>query len=189
MALTPRQTIEGFSLSHAAILSGSTGLEESFGDIYGVREGSLAADIGNFDNTGDDSVLSTWLWFNFATVTVTGGYIPFEMVALLTGGTITSSGSDPNDYYSLPLWTETSLNQPVRPMLIRVPAKDSAGEPRNLDIILYRVQFNPINFDGPSYKNGLTVNYSGKALMSSTDETGSTLADRAIGRLIDRPQV
>jgi hypothetical protein len=56
-----------------------------------------------------------------------------------------------------------------------------------LDIILYSVQFNPIAFDGPSYKNGLVVNYSGKALMSSVDEKGAALAENAIGRIISKP--
>jgi len=174
--------IEGFSISHAAILDGETGAEDA--DIYGVRDGSLAVDSGSFDNTGDDSVLSTWLWFNFATVTITAGYISFDVVALLQGGDVTSSGSAPDDYYSVSLWDEESLNQPPRPLLIRVPAKDSLGVARVLDIILYRVQFDPIKFTGPQYKNGLTADFGGKALMSSVDETGETLAKRAPGRLI-----
>ncbi len=179
--------VEGFSLSHAAILNGSTGAE--LADIYGVREGSLEVDTDSYDNTGDDSILSSWSWFNFATVSVQSGYIPFDMVALLTGSTMTSSGTGPNDYYNLPLWGEKSLNQPTRPLLIRVPSKDSAGTPRNLDFVLYKVQFDPISFDGLTYKDGLVVNYSGKAFMSSVDEKGTTLTERAIGRMISRPAV
>jgi len=178
--------VEGFSVSHAAILNGSTGAEVA--DIYGVREGSLAVDTGNFDNTGDDTVLSTWAWFNFATVTITSGYVPFDVVSLLSGATITSSGTAPNDYYNLPLWNEESLNTPVRPVLIRVPSKDSLGTPRSLDFIIYRVQFAPITFNGPTYKDGLVLNYSGKALMASVDEKGSALPERAIGRLVSRPR-
>jgi hypothetical protein len=120
-------------------------------------------------------------------VTVTAGYIPLDVLALLSGNTVVSSGAAPNDYYSMPLWNEDSLNQPTRPMLIRVPSKDSAGAVRTLDILLYKVQFEPFSFDGPAYKDGMLLNYSGKALMSATDETGTALADRAIGRLISRP--
>ncbi len=176
-------TFEGFSISHAAILNASTGLDETWGDIYGVSEGSLEADTDSFDNTGDDVVLSTWMWFNYATVTITGGYVPFTTIANLAGTTVTSSGTAPSDTYSVPLWNKASLNQPTRPMRIRVPSKDSAGVVRNMDFILYKVQFEPISFDGPSYKDGLKINYSGKALMSSADEKGGALADPAVGRI------
>jgi hypothetical protein len=76
------------------------------------------------------------------------------------------------------------MNQPTRPLLIRVPSKDSAGIPRNFDIILYKVQFAPITFNGPTYKDGLALNYSGKALMSTKDELGADLTERAVGRLV-----
>lgn len=181
--------VEGFSISHAAILDGSTGAEAVNGDIYGVRDGNLEVDTDSYDNTGDDSVLSTWFWFNFATITVQSGYVPFDVIALLTGSTVTSSGTAPNDYYNLPLWEEGSLNQPTRPVLARVPSRDHTGTPRTLDILLYRVQFEPINFDGPSYRDGLLLNYSGRALMSSVDEKGTALSKRAIGRLVSRPPV
>ncbi len=181
--------IEGFSLTHAAILDGTTGAEAVDGDIYGVRSGTIAADTGNYDNTGDDTVLSSWFWLNYATVTVQSGYVPFNTIALLAGATITSSGTGASDYYSLPLWDEDSINQPPRPMLIRVPAKDKDGIIRSLDFVLYRVQFGPFSFDGPSYKSGLLLNYTGRAVVSDKDETGATLSKRAIGRLINRPAV
>jgi hypothetical protein len=181
----PSPTVEGFSLSHAAILNGTTGAE--LADIYGIREGTLEVDTDNYDNTGDDSVLSSWQWFNFATVTVQSGFIPFDLLALLSGATITSSGTAPNDSYSIPLWSEKSLNTVTRPMLIRVPSKDTTGAKRFLDFVLYKVQFAPISFDGPSYKNGLLASWSGKATMSSVDEKGTVLTDRAIGRLVSTP--
>jgi len=180
-------TVEAFSISHAAILNGTTGAEETLGDIYGVREGSLTVDTGEYDNTGDDAVLSTWYWLNFATVTIVAGYIPFGLISLLSGASLTSSGAAPNDYYFLPLWERQGLNQPPRPMVIRCPSKDSAGNTRNLDIVLYKVQFTPINFSGPVYKDGLLVNYSGKALVSSLSETGAALAQPAVARLISKP--
>lgn len=178
---------EGFSLSHAAILDTTTGLDLTDGDIYGINSGSISADTGSYDNTGDDFVLSTWLWFNYATVTVQAGYVPFKTIAILSGSTVTSSGTAPNDYFTVPLWNENSINQPTRPMLIRVPSKDSAGAVRDLDFVLYKVQFQPFNFDGPSYKNGLKLNYTGKALMTDTDENGTSLSERSIGRIVSRP--
>lgn len=183
------KVVEGFSITHAAILDGTTGAEEVDGDIYGVRTGSIAADTGNYDNTGDDAVLSSWFWFNFATITVQAGYVPFDTIALLSGASVVSSGTSPNDYFTLPLWEEASLNQPPRPVLIRVPAKDKDGVIRTLDFVLYKVQFGPFSFDGPAYKSGLLLNYAGRAVMSDKDETGATLTKRAIGRLINRPAV
>lgn len=174
--------IEGFSVSHAAILDGTTGAEVA--DIYGIREGTLDVDTDSYDNTGDDTVLSTWSWINFATVSIKAGYIPFEVIALLSGSTLVSSGTGAAVKFSLPLWNEKSMNQARRPVLIRVPSKDSDGVPRLFDIILYNVSFNPITFDGPTYKDGMALNYGGKALMSAKDELGVALTEKAVGRLI-----
>lgn len=188
--------VEGFSLSHAAILDGTTGAEAVDGDIYGIRSGSIELDTDSYDNTGDDAVLSTWYWFNKATLTVQSGYVPFRTIALLSGSKVTSSGAAPNDFYTLPLWEDRQQNTAARPVLIRVPSKDKDGIVRTLDFVLYKVQFQPISFDGPTYKDGLLLNYTGTALMSDKDEKGAPVLDsqtgqptRAIGRLVSRPQV
>jgi hypothetical protein len=197
MSTTP--TFEGFSLSHAAVLDASgtgspvpvgagTGAESQ--TLYGVRNGTLATDSGNFENTGDDFVLSEWFWFNFANLTIESGFMSFSTLAQVTGQTISSSGTSPNDYYGLPLWVWSSLNQITRPVALRVPARDSQGAVRTQDFILYRVQFMPFNFTGPSYKNGLTVSLAGRALMSLYDEQGNTLPasyPRSLGRIINSP--
>ncbi len=186
--------VEGFSLSHAAILDGSTGLEETFGDIYGIRSGSLELDQDSYDNTGDDAILSTWYWANKVNVTVQGGYIPFNTLALISGSVVTSSGSGNTETFSLPLWEENTMNTQPRPMLIRVPSKDRDGLVRLLDFILFKVQFQPFSFDGPSYKEGLLLNYNGSALFSDVDEKGDPVLDsrtgqptKAVGRLLSRP--
>lgn len=174
-------TFESFSVSHAAILDGSTGAEAA--DIYGVREGSVSIDSDSFDNTGDDVVLSNWFWFNYAEVTISSGYVPFSTVSLITGIPVTSSG----DEYRMNLWTPSSNNQPSRPVLIRVPSRDSAGATRTMDIVMFKVQFMPISFDGPTYKDGLVLNYSGRAVVSPVDEAGVALTEQAIGRLVNKP--
>lgn len=188
--------VEGFSLSHAAILNGATGAEEVDGDIYGVRSGSIELDTDSYDNTGDDAVLSTWYWFNKATLTVQSGYVPFATIAMLSNSKMTSSGSGSNDYYTLPLWEQRSLNAPAKPVLIRVPSRDHNGVPRTLDFVLFKVNFQPFSFDGPTYKDGLLLNYTGTAVMSDKDDRGQTVLDsvtnqpsKAIGRLVSRPQI
>lgn len=189
-------TFEGFSLSHAAILNAATGVEEAFGDIYGIRSGSLELDQDSYDNTGDDAILSSWFWANRVNVTVQGGYIPFQTIALISGSGIASSGAGASETFSLPLWEERQMNTQPRPMLIRVPAKNSDGALRTLDFILFKVQFQPFSFDGPSYKEGLLLNYSGTALFSATDEKGQPVLDsktnaptKAIGRLLSKPML
>lgn len=179
---TPQSTFEGFSVSHAAILDGTTGADEA--DIYGIREGSLDVDTDQYDNTGDDTVLSSWGWVNFANLSIKSGYIPLEVVALLSGTPFVSAGTGPSATWSAPLWNEKSMNQPTFPVRLQIPSKDALGAPRVFDIILYKVQFAPIAFEGPSYKDGLVVSYSGKAMMSDYDEKGVALSERAVGRLI-----
>jgi hypothetical protein len=179
---------EGFSLSHAAILSGTTGAEAS--TIYGVRNGTISTDQGNFENTGDDVVLSEHFWINFANVTIEEGYIPFSTIALITGTSVTSSGAAGSDYYAIPLWTLASMNQPTQPLAIRVPSKDATGQVRTLDFVLYRVQFQPFNFTGPSYKTGLSCSIAGRALFSPVNELGTALPGgypMSIGRLVAWP--
>lgn len=179
---------EGFSLSHAAILSATTGAEAA--TVYGVRNGTISTDQGNFENTGDDIVLSEHFWINFANVTIEEGFIPFSTIALITGTTVSSSGTTPNDFYALPLWTLNSMNQPTQPLAIRVPAKDAGGAIKTLDFVLYRVQFQPFNFTGPSYKTGLSVSIAGRALFSTVDERGNALPNsypQSIGRLVAWP--
>jgi hypothetical protein len=186
---------EGFSLSHAAILNGTTGAEGA--TVYGVRNGTISTDQGNFENTGDDVVLSEHFWINFANVTIEEGYIPFSTIAYITGTNVTSSGIAGADYYAIPLWTLASMNQVTQPLAIRVPAKDAGGQIRTLDFVLYRVQFQPFNFTGPSYKTGLTCSIAGRALFSTVNEVGQSLpasyggtsgsAGNAIGRLVSLP--
>jgi hypothetical protein len=187
-------TAEGFSLSHAAILDGTTGLDALDGDIYGIRSGSLELDSDSYDNTGDDSILSRWYWANAVNVSVTSGYIPFRTIALITGSKVTSSGAALTETFSIPLWEQRQMNTQPRPMLIRVPSKDKDGVARRLDFILYKVQFQPMSFDGPAYKEGLLINYNGAALFSDKDEKGVQVVDSqtglpttAVGRLLSAP--
>lgn len=177
-----KNTFEGFSVSHAAILNGTTGADDA--DIYGIREGTLDVDSDTFDNTGDDTVLSSWGWVNFANLSISSGYIPLEVISMLSGSTIASSGTAEATTWSIPLWNEASMNQPALPVRLRIPSKDASGAPRLFDIILYKVQFAPFAFEGPAYKDGLVINYTGKAMLSNYDEKGAALTERAVGRLL-----
>lgn len=183
-------TFEAFSVSHAAVLDGEESAAQT--DIYGVREGSLEVDTGNYDNTGDDAVLSSWEWFNFANITVTSGYIGFSLLSRLTGSTVNSNSSGDADDWNILLWEDRSLNVRPAPMLIRCPSKDSDGVPRDMFVVLFKVQFGPLRFQGPSYREGTAFSFAGKGLMSDKDEKGVPLGTRengepikSIGRIVN----
>jgi hypothetical protein len=290
----PSAVVEGFSVKHAQICDGtSTFLQQLAAavavglDIYGVNNASLAADVGNYENQGDDQTQSRWNWLNFATVAVQGGYLSLPLYSTLSGQplqtltpvnavqTISSNGASAGTFtltfggqttapiaytataaavqtalqalssvgngnllvtggpansaaltvtaagtlagakipllapdlsgltgaaggvvaettpgssvgYGIDLWHEDSMNIDAKPLILVVPSKDSNRIVRRLVIGLYSVQFGPIGFDGPSFKDGLKVNYEGTALMSGVDETGVPFADgkQRIGRLL-----
>jgi hypothetical protein len=285
--------VEAFSISHAQIMTGSqTWLDAiasaaaSTEDIYGVNEGSLDVDDDDYDNEGDDKVLSTWAWFNYADVSVQAGYVSFDLLSSITGrpveqiaataavnevqtlsafvgatgGTFTltfggkttapiaynavaatiqtalealtsvgvgdivvtggpasttavvftfgndKAGSNQpvitidksgvtgltsggvvttttqgkgvtGATQAMDLWHEDSFNQAPKPMLLVMPSKDNLGNPLRFLIGLYRVAFRPISFDGPAYKDGLKINYNGRAVMSAYDELGNVFPD------------
>jgi hypothetical protein len=191
----PQPIFEGFSISHAAILDGATTGEDAAltvgTDIYGVRSGALDPDTGQFDNEGDDAVISSWYWLNFATVTITSGYISLPVLAAITGRAISSSGTGASQKYGFDLWHEDDMNVAPKPMLLRIPSKDSDGTVRRLDFILYRCQFGPFTFNGPAYKAGMEVSYTARALASTKSETGATFADnkKRVGRLLSGPVI
>jgi len=190
---TPSKIFEGFSISHAEIMDGTkTFLEEAFlvaaeaYDVYGVADGSLDPDTDSFDNEGDDAVLSRWQWLNFASVNIQAGYISFPLIATMTGKSVTTTGTGVNTAYSMDLWHEDTFNVTSRPMLLKVPSRDAKGAVRSAIIGLYRVDFAPITFDGPTYKNGLKVNYGGTAVLTGFDEKGVVFGDgkKRVGQLL-----
>jgi len=136
--------------------------------------------VVTFDISAGDVALMT------ATPTLTGGTSPAVTVT-----TSTPSADTDEAVYEMPLWTEDSFNVAPRPMLATMPSKDHRGNVRLFVIGLYRVQFAPITFDGPQYKEGLKINYGGRATMSAWDETGAAFAGgkKRVGTLVSRPRI
>lgn len=191
MALTRSAVAEAFSLQHAAILNGTTLTDHEFGDIYGIRSGTLELDQDSYDNTGDDVVLSTWFWANKVNLTIQAGYVPFQTLELIYGTKAVSSTSAGTLTTNFAFLEQNRMQPKPRPVRLRLPSKDSDGNEQTMDIILYKVQFQPFSFDGPSYKEGLILNYNGTALMSEKDETGTQVLDsvtgepsKAVGRIM-----
>lgn len=188
MVTTPNKQVEVFSISHAAILTGtkdaeSVGAEETYGDFYGVDSGSISVNMGTYKNTGDNQTKSVWKYAEDADIEIRGGFIPFDLINLIFGATISSSGSGANLRWDIPFLQESWNNVAPRPILIRCPSKDSQGNVRDFDIVIYKVNFGPIKIEGLAYKEGVKVTWGGTAVMTTINEAGNTVAN-AIGRLV-----
>jgi len=186
---TPTKTIEAFSVSHAAILKGTldigdAGTEETYGDIYGVDTGTITVTVGTYKNTGDDVVKSVWKYIEDAEISIRGGFIPFDLINLITGSSISSSGSGDDLRWDIPFWEKEWNNLTPKPVVIKCPSKDSDGNVRDFYIVLYKVYFGDFSLEGLGYKEGVKISYNGTAVMADTDEAGRSLSREAIGRFV-----
>jgi hypothetical protein len=111
----------------------------------------------------------------------TGGSTPTIAVTTTTPG-----GSGSGIIYAADLWHEDDFNVSDHPVVLQMPSKDNRGAARMLTVGLYRVNFGAMTFDGPRYKDGLKVNWTGTALKSAFDEKGIAFADgkKRVGRLL-----
>jgi hypothetical protein len=177
--------VEGFSLSHAQILDGTTtftqaSLATSVGealDIYGVNDSSITPNADSYDNEGDDAVLSTWNWVTSADLAIKAGYFSFKLIEKITAQAVGSSTIAGKQVWYQDLWHEDSMNVAARPAILRCPMRDEDGAVGNLVLGLYRLDFKPITFDGPRYRDGLKVNYDARSNQSKNDELGNPFPD------------
>jgi len=102
------------------------------------------------------------------------------------GSSLPIPGSDGAGNFAVPLFRQY-VTRPF-PVVLRASGKDRAGNLRTLVFVAYAAQFGPISFDGPVYKNGLTVTFSASLMLSAQDETGSVLPDMSYGRFMSLPQ-
>lgn len=169
--------VTSFSLSHAAILDGSTAAEVA--DIFGVNEGSLELESDTYERNGDDKILSTTRWITKGVLSLSTNYFPTEMMEILYG-TPAVSGTEPGEEndFTMQLWTEKAMNIAPRPVLVQAPGEDADGNPLTLKFVLYKVKFGQISFPQfMSYKEGLSVSLEGDALLSDVDELGAAFTD------------
>lgn len=170
--------VTSFSLSHAAILDGTTAAEVA--DLYGVNDGSLEIETDSAEITGDDRIMSTARWVNKATISLKSNYIPFDLMALLYNTPVVSGAEG----LSMQLWTEKSMNVAPRPVLVQAPGEDQDGNPFTMKFVLYKVRFGPISIDSfMSYKEHLAISFDGDALLSEKDELGAAFTDNLGARI------
>ena len=176
--------VTAFSLSHAAILDGTTAAE--LADLFGVNEGSLELETDTYERTGDDKILSTNRWITKGTLSLKSNYIPMDLMAKIYGTPVVSGAGG----LTMQLWTEKSMNIAPRPVVVEAPGETEDGVPTKMKFVLYKVKFGQITFDQfLSYKEGLAISLEGDALLSEKDELGATFADLAtmgarIGKIV-----
>lgn len=174
----PNPNVTAFSLSHAAILDGSTAAE--LADLFGVNEGSLELESDSYERTGDDKILSTTRWITKGTLSLKSNYIPLDLMAVLYGTPVVSGAEG----LTMQLWTEKAMNIAPRPVVVQAPGETDAGVPITMKFVLYKVKFGQITFDQfLSYKEGLAISLEGDALLSDKDELGVAFTD-ALGARI-----
>lgn len=170
---------------------------DTTGDIaYNASNSTVQTALEGLDGIGTGDVAVTGSTGTY--VLTFGGALAGRAVALIvvddeeaTGGTVTIANTTVgygaiSEHFGLDLWHEDSFNTAPKPAILVMPSKDKLGAVRRLTIGLYKVQFAPIGFDGPEYKDGLKVNMNGNALLSAFDETGQPFSDgkRRVGRLL-----
>ena len=168
----PNPNVTAFSLSHAAILDGSTAAE--LADLFGVNEGSLELESDSYERTGDDKILSTTRWITKGTISLKSNYVPLDLMAVLYGTPVVSGAEG----LTMQLWTEKAMNIKPRPVVVQAPGETDAGVPITMKFVLYKVKFGQISFDQfLSYKEGLAISLEGDALLSDKDELGQAFTD------------
>ena len=176
MATSPN--ITAFSLSHAAILDGTTAAE--LADLFGVNEGSLELESDSYERTGDDKILSTNRWITKGTLSLKSNYIPLDLMAKVYGTPVVSGVEG----ITMQMWTEKAMNIAPRPVVIVAPGETSDGVPTTMKFVLYKVKFGQITFDQfLSYKEGLAISLEGDALLSDKDELGAAFTDNLGARI------
>ena len=168
----PNPNVTAFSLSHAAILDGSTAAE--LADLFGVNEGSLELESDSYERTGDDKILSTTRWITKGTLSLKSNYVPLDLMAVLYGTPVVSGAEG----LTMQLWSEKAMNIAPRPVVVQAPGETDAGVPITMKFVLYKVKFGQITFDQfLSYKEGLAISLEGDALLSDKDELGQAFTD------------
>lgn len=177
-----------FTITHGGQTTSAIPYNDSNANVLAALLALSTLDTGDVAVTGAAGTYTLTFGADYAATDV-------PMVTLgvgsLTGGTATvvettKGAPASSDVYGLDLWHEDSMNTPPLPAILKMPSKDEDGVVRTLTIGLYKVQFEPITFEGPKYKDGLKVNWNGTALKSAKDELGVAFPDgrKRVGKLL-----
>ncbi len=151
--------------------------------VPSIEQASLAASASEVRVYGDDTLQYTFVHSPEMQLNVRLTKFSGRAAEMITGNTaITTSGVE-----SLYIMTNKDLNPPQLIARVTIPAKDDAtGQPKDLRLIFFKVQFRPIwdNF-GSERGQATELNWVADVLSSTQDEKGDPLPagiDFAMGR-------
>lgn len=173
---TPAVFLEGFSITHAAILDGETSADEAAKrDFYGVQSASVSANAESYEEKSNDIVIGTWNDISSIEIEVNSGFMSLSIFDRFS--------IEDTKPLLLDLWNPSAINPVHVPILFRIPSRNQNGVYFNFDIVLFNVKLKPYSIDSLSYKEGLRVSYKGQAFLSDVNEVGEPLGTRSFGSM------
>ncbi len=160
-----RLAFEGYSLSGATVLTRLPGGESH--RFYGVR-GVPRLEL-DYDSK-DPGHLE-----------IEAAYVSFDTLSFIFAAPLGGQAGT----YALPL--RPAPQRRPWPVILRSPSRDTRGEARTMDFVLYRVRFSGLRCT-MAYKDGMACTVTGRVLLSPADEHGKFLEDGPeYGRFVNSP--
>jgi hypothetical protein len=182
---TPSLFLEAFSITHVGVIQGALKTESFSGDIYGVRSASIKAQISENLEFSNDVAVGVSANVEYLEIAVSSGYISWDILNATNVFQTDIVGLYPESAaFQAPLYPNQSPRSPYVSMIFKAPAKDSAGNVREVKFILYRCQLLPIEFSSLSYKEGLVTTYRAKSFLSTSDENNQLIDRPAFGHVL-----
>lgn len=177
---------EAFSIQRASVLGlpGTPQQGREIAQVTGVRSGTVALTVSAVSCLSDDTEIATWFEVSSAQVTIPAGYLSLPALDALG----TPQSADGGEHAVAP-WTMQLTQQDPLPVVLTCAARDHAGRPRSLQLVLYAVTLSWPSTGQLGYKSGMEVALSGRAVLSGADELGTPLPDPAFGRIASTPAV
>ncbi len=173
---------ETFGCEDAAILTpASGGATEQ--DIYGIQQVELGLEADQVENWGDDSLLSIWPHSQKGKLKFRTGYLDPNIVAAVTGETVTSSGSGESQVDKINFGSASLYDVSNLCFRFTLKAKSSTGASKRFKLYVYAARpAAPPTPDGLEGKSLGKFVFEFECLASSTDEILGTVDPAAMGR-------
>lgn len=186
---TPALFFEGFSLSKVSLLS-ANGADDIEGVLYGASSVTFEPEIESYDEFSNEKLVGVWSDVRRVSLSVEAGYASLAVWSKVTGSTVNVAGllNQTDHKIGMPLWEYGRSNMATMPLRITFPAKDTLGNPKVVEVVLFKVKFKPPTLTGAQYKEGMKVTYEGTVMLSATDEKGQVLEREAFGRMDLTPE-
>lgn len=131
---------------------------------------------------GDDTLKATFSSSRREKITITANAISMDVLAAITGNTITTVGTTPQTGATIPLGTQAELNPPFVEVAGVINGKTDQGTNVTVKKTWHRVQLNSVKITS-SNGSEMAVEMSGTAVQASTDIGGEALTPARVATL------